>query len=354
MSIILIDDCRFLIKAEDVPAELSNAEAAFFAASEADAAASWAGEPMAEAHMRAGGSVLIYTGSRGTVFGGYSDDELARARLVIPASAALCALKPDGVCVLQTGSCMSAVEFENGRAVRAGAFGFADEQDAEQARQNAFALAGIPAGAPFALYRIVSAKLKRGRVVFAAERVLDGAAEHIETAVPKKYFASAELRGAELLRASRRALAALWARRIAAACAALFAAWLCFWQVSLVLRAGDAEKSRARLSAIEPLAKQIEKRSLEISKLSNFAGAKMRPIKTLAYLNTLRPDSIAFDSVRQTGVCDVSITGTAPSITDVKAFVDAVNADKKYAAQMTSDASRGKTRFVITLAEEKK
>ena len=349
MRALLIDDSRFFIKAESVPPELSDSEAAFFASSEAEASAAWSGEAMVSAHMRFGESVLIYAGSRETVFGGYSLEELSRARLVIPASAALLALKPDGVCVLEGPSCVFAAEFSRGRAVRAGAFAVSDSSGAEQARMNAFELAGIDASSPFCVYKLLAAELKNGRVAVSAERHCGGGAEKLEASVAKKFFASAELRGGELLRASRRVFWNRAALRLAALAAALALAGLCAWQVSIWAKAAEVKNLRAHLASIEPAAKIVEKRSAEISKLSNFAGEKVRPIRTLAYLNSLRPDSVSFDSIRQTGVSEAAITGTAPSITDVKAFVDAVNASKKYSAQMTSDSSRGKTRFVVNL-----
>ena len=84
--------------------------------------------------------------------------------------------------------------------------------------------------------------------------------------------------------------------------------------------------------------------------MSNFLGEKIRPIETLALINTMRPDSVMFERVELSSPKGIQIVGTADSITSVKTFADTINNSKKFSAQMDSDSSRGNTRFTMSIS----
>ena len=121
------------------------------------------------------------------------------------------------------------------------------------------------------------------------------------------------------------------------------------YQGKLVLEQRELDNLVVELAKIEPRAKQIEAQSAEIAKLATFKGKKMRPIETLAFVNSMRPDDVFFERVTQENINSMQLAGSADSITSVKTFVDTINNSGTFSAKMDSDTSRGKTRFTITL-----
>ena len=109
------------------------------------------------------------------------------------------------------------------------------------------------------------------------------------------------------------------------------------------------ERVSAELSKLEPAAARVEAMAAEAAKLADLAGAAARPVETLAALNALRPDGVIFEKLAREGGGEISVSGGADSIVDVKKFTDALNDSEKYSAKMSGDTVRGKTRFTVSI-----
>ena len=350
MSIIFIDDSRLFAKTALAPSELSASDVDGLCAYEAESLPIFNGDKSVKSFLRLKNSAIIYVGARSRVFDDLSAQEISSAKYIVPLSAAFASLNLDGLFALETSQSITILNFENGDAKNIASCPLST--DYNETLNNALSLAGIDNVDSIKRVRFVSAKLS-GRKITISFEFLDssGGVESVcSECIMRAKLSSAELRSLEQIKALKSAKVHCLARKILSVCAVIFVLLLFVWQGALILEKSEIRALELHFEKISPIAKRVEAQSAEIVKLSNFLGEKIRPIETLALINTMRPDSVMFERVELSSQKGLQIVGTADSITSVKTFADTINNSKQFSAQMNSDSSRGNTRFTMSIS----
>ena len=348
MSVILIDDSRLFLKAIDVPLELSTSDIKDFVDNEVENSALWTPDKIS-AYIKKGNSLCIYIASLESVFDDINKDYLESAKLIIPASSLLCAFNLQGACFLKNDETICAVEFQDNSITKIAATSALDG-NFDLAKANALALAGIKSE-DISTYKFTSIKYKYGKIEATLSKIdsEDNIIKSFSITEKTKAFSTAELRTNEMLKEAKASFWRRIAKNLAIRSIPVFILLMTIFQISIIFDKFQLEKAIKQLEEIEPKAKKIEAQSAEIAKLASFKGKKIRPIETLALINSMRSDDIYFERIAQENVDNVSVSGSADSINSVKEFIDALNQSGSFDAKMESDTSRGKTRFTINI-----
>ena len=349
MSVILVDDSRLFVKVVEVPSELSSSDVVEFAQNEIESTPLWTPDKSFSFYQK-GTSVCLYAGSTDNIFDDISAEEISSAKLIVPASAVFCSFNLQGVCVLEDEFSVCAILFENGSIKNIASCSVLGD-DFKTAISNALLLAGIDSSVEVKRYKFESIKTSFNKLN-ATLLCLDDNGDTLETlSLTQKIsaFATAELRDVQQLKSVRSAMVNRVVKKFFVWLVPVVVLFMIGYQGKLVLEQRELDNLVVELAKIEPRAKQIEAQSAEIAKLATFKGKKMRPIETLALVNSMRPDDVFFERVTQENINSMQLAGSADSITSVKTFVDTINNSGTFSAKMDSDTSRGKTRFTITL-----
>ena len=348
MSVILIDDSRLFLKAVDVPLELSTSDTKDFVENEVENSALWTPDKIS-AYIKKGNSLCIYIASLESVFDEINKDYIESAKLIIPSSSLLCAFNLQGACILKSDETVCAVEFQDNSITKIAATSTLDG-NFDLAKANALALAGINTE-DISTYKFTSIKYKYGKIEATLSKIdeEDNIIESFSITEKIKTFLTAELRTNEMLKEAKSSFWRRIAKNLIIRSIPILILLMAIFQISIIFDKFQLEEAIKQLEKIEPKAKKIEAQSAEIAKLASFKGKKIRPIETLALINSMRSDDIYFERIAQESVDKISISGSANSINSVKEFIDALNQSGSFDAKMESDTSHGKTRFTINL-----
>ena len=353
MSIALIKDSRLFAKTINIPLGISHGEVASLVENEVESSPLWAGEKSVCAYMRFADTALTYEGTLETAFADIDNNALLDSKLVIATSALLSAFELDGVCVVEFNESISVANFENGNIT---AFAACDIHfDKAKSIANALSLAGL-SGVHAKYYKLLSVFCKYRNVKIELQQ-FDAQGNALQTLTSTRkvsFFASAELRNDAELKNARQSKTRKVVKKLSVFAFCGFFAYLCFWQISNVLKSSEIKSMQEYYNSIAPTATKVEAKSAEISRLASLTNKKMRPIETIASINAVRPDSIIFARVSLEASGKISIEGTSDSIASVKEFVDAINNSGEFSAEMNVDTISGNTRFNINVTQAKK
>ncbi len=348
MSVIFIDDSRLFVKAVEIPCELSEGDVAEYAQNEIESTQLWSADKISSFYKK-GNSLCLYVANAENAFDDIDKSVVDGAKIVLPSSVILCALNLDGAVVLESEFSVCAAFFHDNSVKNIASCSVVGD-DIATARANAMLIAGIECENPVR-YKLASVKVSGSKIVAKLAR-LDDDGNVVETLSLKEKlskFATAELRDASMLKDARSSTFRRKFNALVLWCIPLLILAMGAYQIKLISEEKSLAELLAKVNELEPRAKQVEAKRMEIIKLSSFQGEKIHPIETLALINTMRADDIIFDRISQNDVNSVEISGSADSITSVKEFVDAINESEEFSAKMESDTSRGKTRFSIKL-----
>lgn len=363
MAITIIPDTLLFRKFVDVPPLLKGADKADFVRTCIENSAPLGADKIRVGWTDFGGQTVAYAGVAERIFADFSEAKAAQNGGAYAASSVLsCGGIKRGIGILKTEKCISAVQFESGRATAV----FAEAFDSPESLKTAYRTI---------MCRLDTAKTMRCFVLVAARRTFAGdAAFTLEEQTPQQFAENAEttgknrivwrcaksrLKNANLCSASAVAAAKNMQRASLLKKAASFAfagafATLAVWNIALVADLKRIGKLEGELPALEARAGQIEARNAEALKLGAFAKPKIHPIETLAYAASACGRDISFARVRQESPIEAEITGTAPNVEAVENFAKQLRAlPQTNAVDVKNQSNRGETRWTMTLSLKK-
>lgn len=350
-KIILLSDASFFVKTIDAPLGVSTKDYSDFVDTSIDEFSPLPLEKTRRGFYVEGANLTIFAIFSDTLFAETDAETVKTAGLVLPAaSLALAAKLADGLSFFESENSLALINSKDSKWLNF--FAIKKSGDILEDKKNLVELAGsedlnVPEIEKIPCIKIADAKLERGKIKFKLE-TSDGKNE--DKVLHQKNLLSCDLRANKFNAQTQKT------RRkenlIKGAFIAVFGAFalLLLWQFAVWKSASKVSAMNAELVQLQPKAAEIEKLSEESSRLLNFSGRKLHALESLAKINELRPDDIAFTRVLQSSFEDVEIAGKAPSLAAIDQFVKRLRRDAKIASitPTTESAAKG-AKFVIKI-----